>query len=139
LNLSAKKKLFTPKSVDYLNWRYASNPLQQYEVYADKDIYIAGYVKNRKKSRELRIVECLTGDYHNNKKIIKRIITSWEKKIAVQITTISGEMEALFGISLKSRIGPILTVRELNLSPLSQTDIINIENWAYSLGDLELF
>lgn len=139
LSLSANKKLFTPKSVNYLNWRYESNPLQNYEVYANKDMYIAGYVKQQKKIKELRIVECITGDYNSNKKDIKKIITGWEKKFGVQITTFSGEMEALSKINFNSHIGPILTVRELNLSPEYQGEITNIENWAYSLGDLELF
>lgn len=139
LKLSAKKKLFTPKSANYLSWRYENNPLQQYQVYADENVYLAGYVKQRKKVKELRIAECITGQYSNNKEVIKEIIKIWEKKFGVQITTFSGEMKALSALSLNSRIGPILTVRELKLSLQDQTDIYNIDNWAYSLGDLELF
>lgn len=51
--------LYTPKTEEYLRWRYLENPLQEYLVYADNDFFIAGYVKKQFRYRELRISEII--------------------------------------------------------------------------------
>ena len=40
-----QKQLFTPKSMEYIKWRYLNNPLQNYIVIFNKDYFIAGYIK----------------------------------------------------------------------------------------------
>lgn len=55
-------KLFTPVSLEFLNWRYEKNPLQQYAVMATDRFYVAAYVKQHKFLKELRVVEKIVGD-----------------------------------------------------------------------------
>ena len=55
--IKGENNLFTIKSSEYLSWRYEKNPLQEYEVEADKDFYLAGYLKQHKYFKELRITE----------------------------------------------------------------------------------
>ena len=37
--LSQKKMLFTPKTLQYLKWRYEINPMQDYMVYSGSDLF----------------------------------------------------------------------------------------------------
>src|SRR5690606_15528893 len=46
--LENKGKLYTPKTVEYLKWRYCKNPLQSYIVKWSEDYFIAGYIKTQK-------------------------------------------------------------------------------------------
>ncbi|MDT0645901.1 GNAT family N-acetyltransferase [Zunongwangia sp. F260] len=130
--------LYTPKSVEYLKWRYENNPLRQYEVLAASNYYIAGYIKHHKRIKELRIVECLYLNAFPNKEINKSI-RDWSLKFGAQFISFSPELLKLKAPAVKGKFGPILTVRDLNLSPHEKEICSSIENWNYSLGDLELF
>lgn len=137
--LEAKEGLFTPKSVEYLQWRYQLNPLQQYEIYCDKGIYMAGYVKKRKGVKELRIVECIFNDYKFNINKITSLINLWSSKFGIHVISYSPELLNLKLTLINSNIGPVLTLRHLNLSKNEFNTFKDINNWNYSLGDLELF
>lgn len=131
-------KLYTKKSLEYLKWRYEKNPLQKYEVLATSDLYLAGYVKKRKNFSELRIVECIS---QNNltKKEINFYIRKWSLKFGAQVISYSPLFDTINLPSIKGKFGPISTVRNLNLNEFEKETCFKIDNWSYSLGDLELF
>lgn len=137
--LETRKKNFTPKSRDFLKWRYENNPLQKYEVHYSPDLYIAGYVKKRKNIKELRVSECIFREHEDHSRQIKSILKKWSSKFGVQVISYSPELFTSSKLSFHGNFGPVLTVKNLNLE---STDLLakkNIENWNYSLGDLELF
>ncbi len=137
--LEARQGLFTPKSLEYLQWRYEANPLQQYEVFIDTGVYMAGYVKKRRGLKELRIAECIFDDTEINKKKINNLIKLWCSKFGIQVISYSPEVLDLNLTLVNYKIGPILTLRELNLSQNEFETFKNVNNWNYCLGDLELF
>ena len=130
-------KIFTPKSPAYLRWRYEQNPLQDYEIIADRDFYIAAYLKRHKHFTELRITEHI----HHNKiglKKIKSAVTEMNKIYRAELVSYtSGLNLSIFQIS--GKIGPVMVYRNLNLDVESRKKISNIKDWSYTLGDLELF
>jgi len=137
--LGKSKGLFTPKSVEYLKWRYQTNPLQQYEIFVDTGFYLAGYVKKRKGFKELRIAECIFDDNDINQKNINNLINLWCSKFGIQVISYSPEVLNLNLTLVNSKIGPVLTLRDLNLSTNEFNTFKKVNNWNYSLGDLELF
>lgn len=131
-------KLYTQKSLSYLQWRYEKNPLQKYEVLATSDFYLAGYIKKRKNIKELRVAECI---FINDSctSIIQKKLNEWSKKFGVQVISFSPDLLPFKYPNFKGKFGPVLTLRELNLSNSQKKSCSNIESWIYSLGDLELF
>ena len=131
-----ENKLFTFKSQEHLCWRFENNPLQEYEVRSGRDFYMAAYIKKHKYFRELRISEHI---YYNESglKEIKKVIKSLNRKYKPQIITTAG-LNIGFGVS--GNYGPVLTLNKLNLGSDKDLDeLMKINNWANTLGDLELF
>lgn len=138
-NLKEREKNFTPKSYQFLAWRYENNPLQEYEVYSSPDLYLAGYVKKRKNIKELRISECIFRQDKKEHKLIHRIIKEWSSKFGVQVISFSPDLFPSPMFSLSGNFGPILTIKNLNLKEKDLNAKREIKNWNYSIGDLELF
>ena len=132
---AGENKCFTLKSPEYLFCRYENNPLQKYEVKADKDFYLAGYLKEHKYFKELRISEHIYIGNPGLKKI-NSAVKEFSNKFGAQIIT-STELNPGLGIS--GNYGPVLTLRDVNLDPVSKQELLQLDNWSYSLGDLELF
>ena len=132
---AGEDKLFTLKSLEFLLWRYENNPLQLYEVKADQDFYLAGYVKKHKFFKELRITEHIYNDEPGLQKLNKAV-KEFSDKFKPQIITSTG-LNSNLGIS--GNYGPVLTLRNVNLDPVSKQELILLNNWSYTLGDLELF
>lgn len=139
MDYNAEKKIeqtfFTPKSIEFLKWRYETNPLQNYQVRATQNFYCAAYVKQHEKFKELRVVENIFKNKLGS-------ILAWEyikklsKKYGVQvITSHTGKFAPV--INFRGNFGPMLTVKKLNLN--DNIALVNLNNWAYTLGDLELF
>ena len=137
--LQIKSNLFTPKSSEYLKWRYVENRLQNYEVIATPKLYIAAYIKKRKGLRELRIAECIFINKEVESREIRNEISRMAKKFGAQVITFSPRLLDLDQFSVKGDFGPILTVRDLQSEPAQKNIYSSSRNWAYSLGDLELF
>lgn len=137
--LAINQRLFTPKSAEFLAWRYENNPLQQYEVLSTPNLYIAAYIKKRKNIKELRIAECIFNEDSNSIKEVRQIINKWSSKFGAQLITWSPKVLTLNTISYQGALGPILTVRELNLDERDINFLLVNDNWNYSIGDLELF
>lgn len=136
--LQKQPDFFTAKSPEYLEWRYENNPLQSYEVIATDNFYLAVFVKKRKSLKELRVVECIYRD-KKTLKSVKKVLKDLQKRFHVQVISFSPKLMNLSLISIKGDFGPILTIRELNLSDKENSKFLKIDNWKYSLGDLELF
>ena len=137
--LRSDLKLFTPKSPEYLNWRYEKNPLQSYEVFSGDEIYLAASVKMRGRLKELRIVECISLDRKRSLKQINRRVRKWSSRFGVQVVSFSPAAFPGRKFTITGSFGPLLTTRDLNLLISRIPEISNVEDWAYSLGDLELF
>lgn len=139
IQLGFTQKLFTPKSSEFLSWRYENNPLQKYEVHSSPDLYIAAYIKKSKNIKELRIAECIFKDDLNSLNELRRLIKAWSSKFGAQVITWSPKLLDLNSLSYRGALGPILTVRELNLNEIDFQLLQVDDNWNYSIGDLELF
>lgn len=135
-------KVFTPKSPEYLHWRYTENPIIKYQVICTENIYMAFYIKNRKLCKELRISELLyTGKIKEVKKIIKKLLqqqVNIHKTYFVSFSPLNTPLiKQMFKFS--GEYGPIFTLRSVNVSNPEKEFISNLDNWNYFLGDLELF
>ncbi len=130
-----ENNLFTLKSPEYLAWRYENNPLQKYEVQANQDFYLAGYIKEHKYFKELRITENIYFDDSGRQKINKAV-KEFSKKFGAHIITSAG-LKSSLGFS--GNYGPVLTLRDVNLDSNLKKELLQLNNWSYTLGDLELF
>ena len=133
---ASRSELFTTKSAAYLEWRYENNPLQKYDVRSNDDFYLATYIKKHKNFNELRIVEQIFIN-DNGSRSLNAEIKNLTKNLKVHVITSSKKQGTLLGLS--SNLGPILTLRNLNLNEGINKNLLDLKNWNYSIGDLELF
>lgn len=130
--------LFTPKDPAYLKWRYADNPLQDYHVLATSNLFLAGYVKHQGKLKELRISEVIRSSKISNR-ALKKEIKSWARNYGVHFISFSPISDVKFYTAISGDFGPVLTFRNMSVTQKEEDEFLNINSWAYSLGDLELF
>lgn len=133
--LSQKKLLFTPKSPAYLKWRYEENPLQEYVVFSSKDWYMVFYIKKHRFFNELRVVETI-GSKLYHKQIQKNILSYAFQNRCWLVTTSTKD---LFRYKIYGKFGPKLTIKTLAKDSQFINIVHTMQNWHYSLGDLELF
>lgn len=136
-NLKLQKVIFTPKSAKYLKWRYEDNLLQQYKVISKPEFYIAMYIKKHRFYKELRVVEIIGKLKRENKSKIQASIVSFAFKNSCWLITLSDK--SLFKFTLSGAFGPILTFKSLTSNNDFIQKALNINNWKYTIGDLELF
>jgi N-acetylglutamate synthase-like GNAT family acetyltransferase len=129
--------LFTPKSLDYLKWRYLNNPIIKYHIYADDDIFLALYCRNRKRINELRIAEIIyTDSYAGLTKKVKNIICHYAHESKANLITFTPGFKAFIpGIKIHLPLGPLLATKKVNVELPA---FVNLK-FAYNLGDMELF
>lgn len=132
---AGKNNLFTFKSLEYLSWRFENNPLQKYEIKTDKDYYLAGYIKEHKYFKELRISEHIYTNGFGLEKINKAV-KEFSRKHGAHIIT---STRLNFGLGFSGNYGPVLTLRDVNLNSNLKQELLRLNNWSYTLGDLELF
>ena len=142
LNFSFEKNknsnhIFTPKQIDYLIWRYVNNPMQSYNVIFNPNFFIAAYIKRRKKFNEFRISEIIVRDKDIEK--AKSTILKMAKESGAGFLSISPLSEVKFKFGLSGKFGPVLTEKNINLGEKAQQELLDLSQWNYSLGDLELF
>ena len=135
--LSNKNAIFTPKSAAYLKWRYEENPLQDYIVSSDNNFYIAFYIKKHKFFNELRVVETISSNQNNHLKQIRKAILSFAFQNKCWLVTTANK--DLFRLRIYGKFGPKLTIRTLTQDTHFINTVHTMQNWHYSLGDLELF
>ncbi len=131
------KRLFTPKDMAYLKWRYVNNPLQTYAVVFNKEYFIAGYVKKRNKVDEFRISELICSE--KGKHTVKAAVLKLAKTSGAKVLSISPNTGISFKTGIAGEFGPVLTLKNINLKEIEEQKLLNLSNWKYSLGDLELF
>lgn len=132
-----KTRLTTDRSVEYLHWRYASNPNVKYRFGYDQadGILVFFRVKEYFFGRELRITDHFSmqgltkGRFHS----ILSFLCKAEK--CDYVTFSSYDLNCLPGLTLSA--GPLVAVRDLNL--LNCKELVNFDVWSPSLGDLEVF
>jgi GNAT superfamily N-acetyltransferase len=143
----APKGIHTPFSAAYIHWRYASNPLFPYSFISDNNNYLLIYrIKEHSRFLELRITDFYLFNQDNSiRKDIRRQLSAVRKRTSADILTISGRqllayknfLPAFGPIPIRNA-GPSITLRDLTVS--ADFDfLMNIDNWTYSMGDLELF
>lgn len=103
---------------------------------ATDNAYVAAYIKNHKNFKELRIVEKIF-DEDSGERVINSQIQKWCKMYGAHFISSSPGNKNLFKFS--ANIGPVLVIRDLEIPSIIFSDLLNIHNWEYSLGDLELF
>lgn len=135
--LSESNEIFTPKSVLYLKWRFENNPMQEYKVVSNNEYYLAMYVKKHRFFNELRVVEIVGINEVLIEKQIRNAIVSYAIQNRCLLITLANK--DLFRLRLYGKFGPKLTFRSLTEDTLFINKALNINNWKYSLGDLELF
>ena len=130
-------KVFTPKSAAYLHWRYVENPLQAYSIFGQNDYFVAMYVKKHTYFNELRVSELLFNNLQMVKKQLKQILLSYAREHNCLFITLANNQ--LFSVGVYGAFGPILTLKQLQIQNDSFISLQNLQNWQYSIGDLELF
>lgn len=136
--LSKRDIIYTPKNEEFLRWRYFNNPMQKYLIASTKNYFIASYVKYHRGLKELRVSELILVE-PRYQLICKNIIKSWARENKVHIISIHAPLnENIFKYKVAGKFGPVLTFKELE-NPNMDMEFYSIKNWAYSLGDLELF
>lgn len=135
--LSEKKVLFTPKTSQYLKWRFENNSMQKYHVVSTNDWYLVMYVKKHTYFKEIRVVEVIGSHDKSVRKEIRSAIVNYAFQNRCWMITIANK--ELFQFRLYGKFGPKLTFKSLTKNTLFINKALNIYNWKYSLGDLELF
>ncbi|OQP67517.1 hypothetical protein A4R26_12595 [Niastella populi] len=142
--------LNTVLSSSYIRWRYADNPLFRYNYFTDyENFLLIGRIKSHSFTRELRLVDCmLFNNASNNRRInslISKAVLPYCKKNKIQVISFSGQQYQTYQSALKwmgiipvQNRGPIVTLRDLNMNE-KFPELLEIKNWGYSLGDMELF
>lgn len=131
-------KIFTPKNLDYLKWRYLNNPLQDYYVMATPDFFIAGYVKDQGRLKELRVSEAIKSPGLPNG-IIKKEVKKISREYGVNVITFSPASDLNFSTAVTGNFGPVLTFKDMAILEKDKNDFLKLNSWAYCTGDLELF
>jgi GNAT superfamily N-acetyltransferase len=142
--------LNTTVSSSYIRWRYADNPLFRYNYFTDfQNFLLIGRIKSHSFTRELRLVDCmLFNNAASNKHInslISKAVLPYCKENKIQIISFSGQQYQTYQSALNwmgfipvQNRGPIVTLRDLNMNE-QFPKLLDINNWGYSLGDMELF
>ena len=134
----------------YISWRYAENPLFRYNYFTDGSNYaLITRIKSHSFTRELRIVDFIllnpAARQGNVNSHMKKEISNFSKKHKIEFISFSGQQYssnmAFFrwmGLIPIRKLGPLVTLRNLNMESKFPA-LLEIKNWNYSLGDMELF
>lgn len=136
----------TKTSLAYLKWRYSQVPVANYLAISDETSsrlngVIICRIKQTGYGRELRITDHFSTSQVNKKELMKRLADctkQWKIDFVTRSATLGSFGEKLFnGLYFHADAGPIVTLRELQLTDLS--NFMKFNKWSPSLGDLELF
>jgi hypothetical protein len=148
-SMPAGGRLRTPKSVEYLAWRYARIPgFSYHSVWSfrgGEGAAVVCRIKIHGPLRELRVCDLVVGPGRESRRLLRKVIRQAIHEAAcdfVGVTAAPGSAERgallLAGFIPVARFGPIFTVRPLNPTS-SGVDPLRMENWQPAIGDLELF
>lgn len=137
-------------TAQYISWRYEKNPLFKYHYFTDHSNFLMiTRIKKHSFAQELRIVEFLLLNPDTDKKEVNREIKRQVLKfckgnnidfISMSVLQYSLDKSCFtwMGILPVKALGPAITLKDLNMNEQFQ-ELLQVNNWAYSLGDLELF
>ena len=139
----------TPRSSDYLRWRYADVPGFEYRTAwrfeGDHGAVVIFRTKRQSPIRELRFCEVMVGDSGRSRRmgraLLRSIARNSDAHVATAMTvTGTAPHNVLIGAGFlpAPRMGPIMTVRPLN-GAMTGRDPLQRSSWHLSAGDLELF
>ncbi|HVG14938.1 MAG TPA: GNAT family N-acetyltransferase [Chitinophagaceae bacterium] len=143
--------LSTRLSTEYITWRYVTNPLHRYQYFTDDDrnFLLISRIKNHSFSKELRMVDFIILNNKTNQRLLnsylKKTILHFCKLHNIGIISMSGVQYNLhksyfkwMGLLPVRSMGPNITLRDLNMEE-DFPSLLEVKNWGYSLGDMELF
>jgi GNAT superfamily N-acetyltransferase len=142
--------LNTVLSSAYIRWRYTDNPLFRYVYFTDYESFLLiGRIKPHSFTRELRLVDFMfLNNSSTNRRInsrLSKLVIPFCKNNNIQVISFSGQQYQSYkthlnwmGILPVQNRGPIVTLRDLNMNERFP-ELLDIKNWGYSLGDMELF
>ena len=143
-------QLTTITSAQYINWRYATNPLFRYNYFTDhKNYLLITRIKNHGFTKELRLVDFIVLDTSSKSTSINSDIKKKVKEYCrfnkINLISLSGQQFGLYqkyfswmGILPVKPLGPSITLKDVNMNERF-SQLMQTQNWAYSLGDMELF
>jgi GNAT superfamily N-acetyltransferase len=139
----------TPRSSEYLRWRYVEIPSLEYRAAWQLDGVEGAAIIFRFKQggalRELRLCDVLVGNTGKSKRMGQDLVCSLVRRgeahfaSAMAVTGTPGQRVLLrSGFFPAPRMGPMMTVRVLN-GVRNGPDPLLRTGWDLSIGDLELF
>jgi GNAT superfamily N-acetyltransferase len=139
----------TPRSSDYLRWRYSAVPGFEYRASwrfdGDHGAAVIFRTKRQSPIRELRFCEVLVGDSARSRRLGRQLLRSIARGSDAHVATamtVTGTAphNVLIGAGFlpAPRMGPVMTVRPLN-AVTGGRDPLQRSSWHLSAGDLELF
>lgn len=147
---SQSEHLSTLLSPQYISWRYAVNPLFKYNYFTDnQNFLLITRVKNHSFTKELRLVEFVLLNPKAKpaevNKAIRKQVSQFCKEHSIHLISFSGRQYQIYksyfgwmGFLPVKALGPIVTLKDVNMNE-QFPELMNTQNWAYSLGDMELF
>lgn len=142
MNSKPCTKVQTKLVSGYINWRYRDNPLFNYQYISDGRHYLLIYrIKEGTMGREFRICDFFSTSTLSNsmEKELNQALNQRIKHSGARFSSFSGltypdQKNIQLGLIPILKIGPMVTLRKVNesLDPMNQ-------DWAWSLGDLEVF
>jgi len=85
----------------------------------------------------LRLSEAMVTD--DQRKLAKIVIKNWCSKHGVFIVSSAIALDFLSKLNISGGFGPVLTARDLNLTTQEFSEVLDLDSFIYTLGDLELF
>jgi GNAT superfamily N-acetyltransferase len=138
----------TNQSLQYYKWRYQSIPEIPYGTFTynsqQKSVMLFFHLKERGKIYELRICDEIWFDGITDQRLALQAYHKLAKKLGTPFVSFITNNELSVWQRLGNRVftlqkySPDITVREVNDETLMKS-VQDIDNWAFSLGDLELF
>jgi hypothetical protein len=149
-HVAKDEQLTTTVSSAYIRWRYADNPLSKYNFITDwENFVLIVRIKEHSFGKELRLADFVL----LNEKVAPKIVAAFIRKAVarycktndIRFISLSGQQfqryKPYFGwmglVPVRS-MGPIVTLKDLNMNS-NFPELLNVSNWSYSLGDMELF
>jgi len=133
-------------SARYLAWRYIDVPVAQYvaigeELGTELNGFLICRIKKTRFGNEMRITDSFLKDGIVGKGLAAKL-QQCKRIWSIDYVTYSGSDKKMFReiggtFRAKLEVGPIVTIRSLNLTDLSS--LKNFHQWSPSMGDLELF
>ena len=144
------EQLSTILSPQYISWRYAKNPLFRYNYFTDNENFLLiSRNKNHGFYRELRLTDFILlnpkADAGKLNAQIRKKVSAFKRANKIAIISMSGQQYQnhsnyfkWMGVVPIKQLGPIVTVKDMNMNARFN-ELLDIKNWNYSLGDMELF